>query len=82
MAEGWQMLDAGFPSLERGVPLLQQVQNLHSYLFQMKRNLQMTLQAMDKENRLLKEQVTELKKKIEILENTSRGSDRNEGGVV
>ena len=82
MAEGWQKLDAGFPSFGRDTPLKQWVEKLHNYLFQMKQSLQITLQSMDKENRLLKERVADLEKKLEILENPPQGNDQNEGGAV
>ena len=68
MAEGWQMLDAGFPSVSKDEPAKQQVEKLVNYLFQMKQGLQITLQRMETSAKKIATENKELKKKLEQLE--------------
>ena len=68
MVEGWRELDVGFPHIAKDEPVKDQVEKMYNYLFRMKQGLQVTLQTMDKTIRKLREENTELKKKIEALE--------------
>ena len=68
MAEGWQMLDAGFPSVSKDEPAKQQVEKILNYLLQMKQGMQITLQAMDASLRKITNENKELKERIEKLE--------------